>query len=47
MADAEILRHALRIIGGMQKLVSLPEGVPFLACETDVSAGGHEIVHAN
>ncbi len=38
MADADILREALRIIGRLQELVRAPDVVPLVARESEVAA---------
>ena len=44
VAESEVLRKVLRVIGGTQELVSLPQAVPFLARKVDVAAATHIIV---
>ena len=43
MSNLKIARQALRIVGGLQKLVRLPHAVPFLFGEFQVAALSHVI----
>src|SRR5882724_12985588 len=47
MSDSKVLREALRVVSGAQKLIRLPSAVPFFFREGDVSALHHVIIQRN
>ena len=47
MAEAEVLRKALRVVSGAEERVSFFETRPFFSCEGYVAAFGYVVVHGD
>src|SRR2546429_3314007 len=45
MAESEVLRKVLWVVGGTHELIRLPQAVPFLARKVEVAAARDVIVH--